>query len=263
MPQLDVSRLRGLKPSVLLDLIFLSGTLEEQEPPAPTPTPAPGPRQAGRRSELERRLDQDIARVMADEEGGAGPPEEAGLPEEGEGARGGASDQREPIPDDPPSVDKEAPAEPVSAAPPAAPPPSRPDLFSLELRAVRVSYLLLGALKSLAVILGCGRFTDLLLVPKGPHAAPRSPDPARGGTGGEEGAELRSVLQFVVRSMVKWAVRSCPIRQGASLADLERAQVMLFRGALNQQQDDSGARDLKGRARSTLLTFSESAILHL
>uniref|UniRef100_A0A8B9H6W4 HECT-type E3 ubiquitin transferase n=1 Tax=Astyanax mexicanus TaxID=7994 RepID=A0A8B9H6W4_ASTMX len=111
----------------------------------------------------------------------------------------------------------------------------RTDLFSLELRAVRISYLLLGALKSLAVILNCGKFTDLLLVPKTEAAANLgSPDPARcpaAAAAGEESTELRSVLQFLVRSTVKWAVRPCPIKQPVALSDLERAQIMIFKGA--------------------------------
>ncbi|XP_035245722.1 probable E3 ubiquitin-protein ligase HERC1 isoform X2 [Anguilla anguilla] len=250
-PQLDVARLRGLKPAVLLDLIFLSGTLEEQERAGPAPSPAPPPRQAGRRSELERRLDEDIARIMADEEGGAGPAEgEKEQEEEEEGVQGGGASDQPPLKKRTGSLsaDKEGHAEqegtPCPPAEATVPQLSRPDLFSLELRAVRVSYLLLGALKSLAVILSCGKFTDMLVVPK---AAPA--DSARGGTAGEDGSELRSVLQFVVRSMVKWAVRPCPIRQGASLADLERAQVMIFKGALNQLQEDTGARDQKDPAQ--------------
>ncbi|KAJ8402341.1 hypothetical protein AAFF_G00368300 [Aldrovandia affinis] len=257
VPQLDVSRLRGLKPSVLLDLIFLSGTLEEQErhaPPSPSPSPAPlPPGPGGRQSELERPTDEDIARVMADEDGGAVPAKEGEekekeKEEEEEGAAS-AADRREPPPEerrDPLNADKEeresAPCPPV---PVTTAQPSSSDLLSQELRAVRVSYLLLGALKSLAVILSCGKFTDTLLVP---GVRPASPDPARSGAE-EAGAELRSVLQFVVRSMVKWAVRPCPIKQGTSLADLERAQVIIFKGALSRLQEDSGPRDPKDSGR--------------
>ncbi|XP_036385733.1 probable E3 ubiquitin-protein ligase HERC1 isoform X2 [Megalops cyprinoides] len=238
VPQLDVARLRGLKPSVLLDLIFLSGMLEEQELHAPPVVPPLTPtRQAcpegGPRSELERRLDEDIARVMTEEDGEAGRAEERGARQEPPEGR------------DSPGAGKEAACEQEGApCPSAAHLQARPDLFSLELRAVRVSYLLLGALKSLAVILSCGRFTDMLLVPKFEPAGSGSPGSGKKGAE-QEAAELRSVLQFVVRSMVKWAVRSCPIKQGASLADLERAQVMIFKGALNRLQEDGAARDQK------------------
>uniref|UniRef100_A0AAR2M095 HECT-type E3 ubiquitin transferase n=1 Tax=Pygocentrus nattereri TaxID=42514 RepID=A0AAR2M095_PYGNA len=125
----------------------------------------------------------------------------------------------------------------------------RTDLFALELHAIRVSYLLLGALKSLAVILNCGMFTDLLLVPKAETAAGLgSPDPARcpAAAPGEESAELQSVVQFLVRSMVKWAVRPSPIKQSVALADLERAQVMIFKGALCRLQEDGAGKENKG-----------------
>lgn len=118
--------------------------------------------------------------------------------------------------------------------------------FALELRAIRVSYLLTGALKSLSVIFSYEKLSDLLLVPK--HNPPNSsvsplsspkPDQAKANSKQwDESAELRSVLQYVVQSMVKWAVRPCPIKQSLLLADLERAQVMIYKGALNKLQED-------------------------
>lgn len=124
--------------------------------------------------------------------------------------------------------------------------PQTSNTFVLELRAVRVSYLLIGALKSLSVIFSCDKLSDLLLVPKqnppnssvSPLSSPM-PDQAKGNSKQwDESAELRSVLQYVVQSMVKWAVRPCPIKQSVSLADLERAQVMIYKGALNKLQED-------------------------
>uniref|UniRef100_A0A6Q2WPS0 HECT-type E3 ubiquitin transferase n=1 Tax=Esox lucius TaxID=8010 RepID=A0A6Q2WPS0_ESOLU len=201
VPQYDVSQFRGLKPSVLLDLIFLTGLLEEQEESRWYGAAGKGTGRIRKRcssegrsfprSELERRLDEDITRVMMDND-----IEEA--------PQTPSSQQTKP----------------------------QPDIFSLELRAVRVSYLLLGALKSLAVILSCGKFTDMLLVPKHQDLISIV-------------VILRSVLQFVMRSMVKWAVRPCPIKQSVSLTDLERAQIMIFKGALNRLQD-KGPTDRKG-----------------
>lgn len=123
---------------------------------------------------------------------------------------------------------------------------SKVDAFALELRAVRVSYLLIGALKSLTVIFSCEKLSDLLLVPKhdpsNPSVSPLSslnPDQAKASSKQwDESTELRSVLQYVVQSMVKWAVRPCPIKQSMSLTDLERAQVMIYKGALNRLQED-------------------------
>ena len=127
---------------------------------------------------------------------------------------------------------------------------SRAEAFALELRAIRVSYLLLGALKSLAVILGSGKFTDVLQAPKADSPTrPTSPflsPNLNQATGGDGGAELRSVLQYVVRSMVKWAVRPCPIKQCVALADLERAQVMIYKGALSKLHETKRSKERKG-----------------
>lgn len=123
---------------------------------------------------------------------------------------------------------------------------SKADAFALELRAVRVSYLLIGALKSLTVIFSCEKLTDLLLVPKhdpfnssvSPLSSPNPDQTKASSKQWDESAELRSVLQYVVQSMVKWAVRPCPIKQSVSLADLERAQVMIYKGAISRLQED-------------------------
>lgn len=119
---------------------------------------------------------------------------------------------------------------------------ARADMLALELRAIRVSYLLLGALKSLAVILNCAKFTDLLLAPK---------VETNGGQGGSDqtNSKLQSVLQFLIRSMVKWAVRPCPIKQHVTMADLERAQIMIFKGALSRMHDDEDGKNNKGEHR--------------
>lgn len=137
--------------------------------------------------------------------------------------------------------------------PPQTSQTSKMDAFALELRAVRVSYLLIGALKSLTVIFSCEKLSDLLLVPKhdpsnssmSPLSSP-NPDQAKASSKQwDESAELRSVLQYVVQSMVKWAVRPCPIKQSVSLADLERAQVMIYKGAISRLQEDKEHKGIK------------------
>ncbi|KAI7789321.1 putative E3 ubiquitin-protein ligase HERC1, partial [Triplophysa rosa] len=254
VPQLDMSRCCGLKPSVLFDLILMTGILEEQEPPPGMSGTSGLPRnrissEGGPRSELERRLDEDIARIMMDEDGMA-------CSVDGE--------RKEDTPDDAFRSLKQsneecggAPCPPILALQPRA------DFFALELRAIRISYLLLGALKSLAVILSCGKFSDLLLVPKSEAGANiTSPDPARTSADGEENAELRSVLQFVVRSMVKWAVRPCPIKQAVALSDLERAQIIIFKGALSRLQEDGNKehKDSAGNSSSQPVSKSSSSV---
>lgn len=130
--------------------------------------------------------------------------------------------------------------------PPQTPHSSKLDAFALELRTVRVSYLLIGALKSLTHIFSCENPADLLQVPKHdpsdtsvtPLSSPNSEQANSRSRQWDERAELRSVLQYMVQSMVKWAVRPCPIKQSVSLADLERAQVMIYKGAISKLQED-------------------------
>ncbi|XP_052393189.1 probable E3 ubiquitin-protein ligase HERC1 isoform X2 [Carassius gibelio] len=256
VPQLDMSRCRGLKPSVLFDLILMTGILEEQEPPYGS-SETPGlPRnrissEGGPRSELERRLDEDIARIMMDEEGLSCPVVSDRNKEE--------ENQEDTFRSLVQSNEERAGAH----CPPILAPQPRVDFFALELRAVRISYLLLGALKSLAVILSCGKFTDLLLVPKSDaEVNVSSPDPARTSAGGEENAELRSVLQFVVRSMVKWAVRPCPIKQAMALSDLERAQIIIFKGVMSRLHEDGSKerKDSAGHSSSQPVSKSSSSV---
>ncbi|XP_026052426.1 probable E3 ubiquitin-protein ligase HERC1 isoform X3 [Carassius auratus] len=260
VPQLDMSRCRGLKPSVLFDLLLMTGILEEQEPPPGLAQTSGLPRnrissEGGPRSELERHLDEDIVRIMMDEEGTSCPVNEDRINVEERRAENQDDTLRSLI---------QSNEERVGApCPPLLAPQPRVDFFALELRAVRISYLLLGALKSLAVILSCGKFTDLLLVPRSDAGVSvSSPDPARASAGAEENAELRSVLQFVVRSMVKWAVRSCPIKQAMALSDLERAQIIIFKGALNRLHEDGSKehKDSGGHSSSQPVSKSSSSV---
>ncbi|KAK1176357.1 putative E3 ubiquitin-protein ligase HERC1 isoform X1 [Acipenser oxyrinchus oxyrinchus] len=235
VPQLDVARFKGLKPSVLLDLICLTGVLEEEENHISRRAPKKSKSESSQRSELEKRLDEDIARVMMGEDGC---PEAVTVLDSMETPTIPAEDKvtkkdcltasKENVSEHEGNLNSQA--------------NSRTDLFSSELRAVQVSYLLLGALKSLAVILSCGKFADMLLIPKLEASSQNQPETAKTLIS-VENRELRSVLQFLVRSMVKWAVRTCPIKQVVSLSDLERAQIMIFKGALSMLQEDSGTTD--------------------
>ncbi|XP_016106101.1 probable E3 ubiquitin-protein ligase HERC1 [Sinocyclocheilus grahami] len=260
VPQLDMSRCRGLKPSMLFDLILMTGILEEQEPPPGSSETSGLSRnrissEGGPRRELERCLDEDIARIMMDEERMSCPVDED---------RNKVEERRDENQDDTFRSLIQSNEESVGTpCPPILAPQPRVDFFALEMRAVRISYLLLGALKSLAVILSCGKFTDLLLVPKSDAGVNvSSPDPARASAGGEENGELRSVLQFVVRSMVKWAVRTCPIKQAMALSDLERAQIIIFKGVLSRLHEDGSKehKDSGGHSSSQPVSKSSSSV---
>ncbi|XP_029920656.1 probable E3 ubiquitin-protein ligase HERC1 isoform X2 [Myripristis murdjan] len=253
MPCCDVMRLRGLKPTVLLDLIYLMRLLEEQEWHGAQGQHLPLKKKYSEEnlpcSEFECCLDEHVACEVSDDRG-LTKDERTEFKEE--------SVERDPSsPKDAVKMleHRELTSSPLTYLPPTAQIPQilKPDVFALELRAVRVSYLLLGALKSLAAILSCGKFSDLLLVPKhdpttsllSPSSSPNPDQPKAGRRPADESAELRPVLQYVVRSMVKWAVRPCPIKQSVSLADLERAQVMIYKGVLSKLQEDKGAKEHK------------------
>lgn len=230
----DVTPLGGLKPTVLLDLIYLMGLLEEQGWLGTHPAPRGKYSEENmKEGEMQCCLDEDMSddiRWLTEDE------------------RKKFEEKAETDPFLSPSSTKDAAKIVDHQELTCLPQPSQTskvDAFALELRAVRVSYLLIGALKSLTVIFSCEKLSDLLLVPK--HDPPNSSSPLSGPNPDQtkasskqwdESAELRSVLQYVVQSMVKWAVRPCPIKQSVSLADLERAQVMIYKGAISRLQED-------------------------
>lgn len=224
----SVTQLGGLKPTVLLDLIYLMGLLEEQG--------WVGANVAPKRKHSEESAKESEGQSQTDEDGS----------QDDERKKFKESVETESFTSQTPNKDVSKPADhQESTCPTHTPQNPKLDAFSIELRAVRVSYLLTGALKTLTVIFSCEKLSDLLLVPKheppNPAASPlTSPNPDQAKSSSkqwDESAELRSVLQYVVQSMVKWAVRPCPIKQSVSLADLERAQVMIYKGAINRMQE--------------------------
>ncbi|XP_062869323.1 probable E3 ubiquitin-protein ligase HERC1 isoform X2 [Trichomycterus rosablanca] len=112
-----------------------------------------------------------------------------------------------------------------------------------EVHAVQLSYLCLGAMKSLSVLLSCSKYAELLLIPK---AMPEGGHNADCGSQSvsvlQEEAEMRSALQFLMRHMVKRAVMRSPIKRVLSLADLERAQAMIYKLVVNSvlEEQDGG-----------------------
>ncbi|XP_034402246.1 probable E3 ubiquitin-protein ligase HERC1 isoform X2 [Cyclopterus lumpus] len=228
----DVTPLGGLKPTVLLDLIYLMGLLEEQGWQGAYP--------ASKRKYSE------------------------------ESMRESETVETEPFPSssttkDATKIDHQELT--CLPEPPHTSQTSKVDAFAHELRAVRVSYLLIGALKSLTVIFSCEKLSDLLLVPKHDPSSSMSPvsspnlDQAKASSNQwDESAELRSVLQYVVQSMVKWAVRPCPIKQSVSLVDLERAQVMIYKGALSRLQEDKEHKESGHHLSSQPISKSSSSV---
>ncbi|CAJ1070719.1 probable E3 ubiquitin-protein ligase HERC1 isoform X5 [Xyrichtys novacula] len=249
----NITQLGGLKPTVLLDLIYLMGLLEEQG--------WLGANLAPKRKHSEESMKESEMQCRPEED---------------------ATEDDEKKKFREPSVETDFFSSPTSnkdasktadhvelTCLPHTSQNSRLDAFALELRAVRVSYLLIGALKTLTVIFSCEKLSDLLLVPKheppnNPTASPvtsPNPDQAKAiSKQWDESAELRSVLQYVVQSMVKWAVRPCPIKQSVSLADLERAQVMIYKGAIHRMQEDKDHKESGHHSASQPVSKSSSSV---
>ncbi|KAM9794366.1 putative E3 ubiquitin-protein ligase HERC1 isoform 3-T6 [Syngnathus typhle] len=215
----DVARLGGLKPAVLLDLIYLMGMLEERGwLGARAATAGKLSQESLAEGEMQYSLDEvDDLTCLAENDWKKVEDEEKNSVKDNVKLQEEGTRRLQPS-------------------------QTKINTFAFELRAVKVSYLLIGALKSLAVVFSCEKLSHLLSGPK-PNSTLSSPssDQDEGdGSGSErwdESAELRSVLQYVVQSMVKWAVRPCPIKQRVSVADLERAQVMIYKGALSGLED--------------------------
>ncbi|XP_023264429.1 probable E3 ubiquitin-protein ligase HERC1, partial [Seriola lalandi dorsalis] len=257
----DVTRLGGLKPTVLLDLIYLMGLLEEQGWLGAYPGP--------KRKYSEENTKEGETQSCLDEDAS-------------DEVRWLTEDERKRFKDQKVETDPFISSFSTKDAtkitdhqeltclslPHQTSQTSKADAFALELRAVRVSYLLIGALKSLTVIFSCEKLSDLLLVskrdPSSSSVSPLSslnPDQAKTiSKQWDESAELRSVLQYVVQSMVKWAVRPCPIKQSVSLTDLERAQVMIYKGALNRLQEDKERKESGHHLSSQPISKSSSSV---
>lgn len=76
-------------------------------------------------------------------------------------------------------------------------------------------------------------------------AAPPSP-------GFQEVVEMRTALQFLMRHMVKRAVMRSPIKRALGLADLERAQAMIYKLVVNGLLDEpSGGKSRPGESRTS------------
>ncbi|XP_034565879.1 probable E3 ubiquitin-protein ligase HERC1 isoform X2 [Notolabrus celidotus] len=248
----SIAQLGGLKPKVLLDLIYLMGLLEEQGWLGANPAP--------KRKQSEENMKESEVQCRPDED----------MTEDDERKKfKEQSIETDPFPAPIPNKDvsKTTDHQEVTCVTHTLQ-NSKLDAFAVELRAVRVSYLLTGALKTLTVIFSCEKLSDLLLVPKheppNPTASPpTSPNPEQVKASSkqwDESAELRSVLQYVVQSMVKWAVRPCPIKQSVSLADLERAQVMIYKGAINRMQEDKEHKESGHHSSSQPVSKSSSSV---
>ncbi|XP_041057144.1 probable E3 ubiquitin-protein ligase HERC1 isoform X1 [Carcharodon carcharias] len=249
----DITRFHGLKPSMLLDLTYLTGVHEEPEISSKVTQNKESPEKVVK-TELEKKLDDEIAKFMADDDhkdpSNLQNRESSNVftknlldhNEENEAQKGCALKMdADLIENCQNSCDRSVQSH---------------ELFLAELRAVQLSYLSVGAMKTLSVILSYGKYADLLLVPNITANSPSSSDCTKSSSSSLENAELRMVLHYLMRCMVKWAVRPCPIKRVISLADLERAHVMIFKCALDSLVGDCGTMESKDAS------LPENARLH-
>ncbi|XP_043933675.1 probable E3 ubiquitin-protein ligase HERC1 isoform X2 [Protopterus annectens] len=121
------------------------------------------------------------------------------------------------------------------------------DVVQSEIRAVQLSYLYLGAMKSLSVLLSCSKYAELLLIPKVLTENGHNSD-CGGSPVIQEDVEMRAALQFLMRHMVKRAVMRSPIKRALGLADLERAQAMIYKLVVNGLLEEQLGGKLKPEA---------------
>uniref|UniRef100_A0A3Q1JCX7 HECT-type E3 ubiquitin transferase n=1 Tax=Anabas testudineus TaxID=64144 RepID=A0A3Q1JCX7_ANATE len=129
-----------------------------------------------------------------------------------------------------------------------------------EIHAVQLSYLYLGAMKTLSALLSCSKYAELLLIPKVLQLANGSTVATSPVC--QEEVEMRAALQFLMRHMVKRAVMRSPIKRALGLADLERAQAMIYKLVVNGLLEESSGGKVKPEGEQlaqTPVTTSPSA----
>uniref|UniRef100_A0A4W3J8I3 HECT-type E3 ubiquitin transferase n=1 Tax=Callorhinchus milii TaxID=7868 RepID=A0A4W3J8I3_CALMI len=239
----DIAKFHGLKPYMLLDLTYLTGVHEEPEK-CGKGAQSKCPSETTVKSDLEKSLDEEIARVMAEDE-----HKDPSTAMSEESLHIFPRDSQDRNQENEPRKNREKKVDPESNESYQS---SRDwnlqshELFLAELRAVQLSYLSVGAMKTLSVLLSYGKYADMLLVPNVTLSNSSDSDCAKASSSQDIG-ELRTVLHFLMRCMVKWAVRPCPIKRVVSLADLERAHVMIFKCALDSFVKDYVTQESKGK----------------
>ncbi|XP_053573265.1 probable E3 ubiquitin-protein ligase HERC1 isoform X6 [Bombina bombina] len=226
-PPFDVTRFRGLTASTLLDLTYLTGIHEDA-----------GKASTKRHEKKQRHESEEKADIESKVES----ENSADLRVQEETRASGAvapklETESVPFLSEPPLMDPQHhPADGKRKSHDHI--PRGHDVAQSEIRAVQLSYINLGAMKSLGVLLSCSKYAELLLIPKvlaeNGHNSDCASSPAV-----HEDVEMRAALQFLMRHMVKRAVMRSPIKRALGLADLERAQSMIYKlvvhGLLEEQ----------------------------
>ncbi|XP_071965475.1 probable E3 ubiquitin-protein ligase HERC1 isoform X2 [Antedon mediterranea] len=102
-----------------------------------------------------------------------------------------------------------------------------------EMLAVKKAFIQVAALKCLSVIIGSGKFAEVLLMPKSSEKKEKRDKESDEGKKKEEvsSVDIQETLRSIMRHMVKRAVMPAPIKRIVSLAELERAHSVLLKMA--------------------------------
>ncbi|XP_041442593.1 probable E3 ubiquitin-protein ligase HERC1 isoform X2 [Xenopus laevis] len=241
-PPFDVTRFRGLTASALLDLTYLTGIHEEPGKVCAKRHEKKHRHESEEKGDIEQRGDADITtevRITEDTKSNSIVPklENESGPPLGETTQVDIQHH---------STDGKRKSHDHI--------PRSHDVAQSEIRAVQLSYINLGAMKSLGTLLSCSKYAELLLIPKvladNGHNSDCASSPVV-----HEDVEIRAALQFLMRHMVKRAVMRSPIKRALGLADLERAQAMIYKlvvhGLLEEQFGSRFKQDLEQPAEET------------
>ncbi|OXB82040.1 UNVERIFIED_CONTAM: hypothetical protein H355_004123 [Colinus virginianus] len=260
----DVARFRGLTATVLLDLTYLTGIHEDM-----------GKQSTKRHEKKHRHESEDKGETDQKMEGDAGADTRSTQSADDNKGHSTASSKLEneiaSFSLEPSTLGMESQHQPAEGRKKNHEhSPRNHDIVQSEIRAVQLSYLYLGAMKSLSVLLSCSKYAELLLIPKVLAENGHNSDCASSPVVHED-VEMRAALQFLMRHMVKRAVMRSPIKRALGLADLERAQAMIYKlvvhglledqfgGRLKQEVDQQVEEGDQSQQAQTPVTTSPSA----
>uniref|UniRef100_T1JES7 HECT-type E3 ubiquitin transferase n=1 Tax=Strigamia maritima TaxID=126957 RepID=T1JES7_STRMM len=99
-------------------------------------------------------------------------------------------------------------------------------LLEAEACCLKTAFLQLAALKALGAMMNCSKYAELLLVPK---ASAGSEVKDKESTSQTSEIELKRAMQLLMKYVVKKSVLSTPFKRLVSIAEIERAQGVLFK----------------------------------
>ncbi|XP_060031692.1 probable E3 ubiquitin-protein ligase HERC1 [Erinaceus europaeus] len=261
----DVARFRGLTASVLLDLTYLTGVHEDMGKQSTKRHEKKHRHESEEKGDIEQKTESDSALDVR-----------AGLITSEDAKNQGASSSKSESEIASFSLDPTLPGAETQHQTTEGKrknhehTPKNHDIAQSEVRAVQLSYLYLGATKSLSALLGCSKYAELLLIPKVLAENGHNSDCASSPVVHED-VEMRAALQFLMRHMVRRAVTRSPIKRALGLADLERAQAMIYKlvvhglledqfgGKIKQEVDQQAEESDQAQQAQTPVTTSPSA----